>query len=129
MQFTRLKGSNKHSGLFHRHDPPPPNSTQTSILSDIAFGFDIQSSAGKTAKLKYRQMAINYGLILPPFCLCISQYVKLINKTLSFFFLELKILTSVPVNRSSAPNGCILSLIATFSIYTHDIRPFSPFRY
>ena len=27
VQFTRLKGSNKHSGLFHRHDPPPPNST------------------------------------------------------------------------------------------------------
>ena len=102
---------------------------QTSILSDIAFGFDIQSSVGKTAKLKYRQMAINYGLILPPFCLCICQYVKLINKTLSFFFLELKILTSVPVNRLSAPNGCILSLIATFSIYRHDIRPFSPFRY
>ena len=39
-------------------------------------------------------MAINYGLILPPFCLCICQYVKLINKTLSFFFLELNECTS-----------------------------------
>jgi len=27
VQFTRLKGSNKHSGPFHRHDPPPPNLT------------------------------------------------------------------------------------------------------